>query len=169
MASMLLAFYATAQPKPGKETLVVTFPADYRWKGKKIPKDTKAIRETAYTVSGKDMENAPVQTVTVTTIDRRYYPIKAEGTPEEKWEYERTACPQVTLAIVDKKVIDGRTAILYSLKSETADECGSTVFLAYIVEGPTALHTVELDIPTTHFTPELYRQWCNALLLSRIE
>lgn len=166
---MLLVFHTTAQPKPGTETIVVAFPTEYRWKGKKIPKDTKAIRETVYTVRGKNMENTPIQTVTVTTIDRRYYPMKAEGAPEEKWEYERTNCPQVTLDVIDKKVVDGRTAILYSIKSDTDDECGSTVLLAYIVEGPTAFHTVELNIPTEHFTSALYQQWCDALLQSRIK
>lgn len=169
VASMFLASQIMAQPKPGKETIVVAFPTEYRWKGKKIPKDTKAIRGTEYTIRGRNMENAPVQTITVTTIDRRYYPMKAEGAPQEKLEYERANCPQATLDIVDITVVDGRTAILYSIKSDTDDECGSTVLLAYIIEGPTAFHTVELDIPKEHFTPSLYQQWCDALLQSRIK
>ncbi|MGK6351207.1 hypothetical protein [Parapedobacter sp. DT-150] len=171
VAGMLLVFLANAQPKPGKETIEVPFPPEYRWKSKAIPKDTKGIRSTLYTVSGKNTENAPVQTVTITTIDRRYYPMKAEGSPQEKWEYEKAGCPEATLEVIDRKVTDGRTAILYAIKStRSADgECGSTVLLTYVAEGPTAFHTVELAIPTQHFTPSVSQQWYHALLQSRIE
>ncbi|WP_257667751.1 hypothetical protein [Parapedobacter tibetensis] len=167
--SMFFVFHAMAQPKPGKETIVVAFPTEYRWKSNKIPKDTKAIRGTEYTIRDGNITEAPVQTITVTTIDRRYYPMKAEGAPAEKWEYEKISCPEAMLEVVDKKIIDGRTAILYAIKSDTDDDCGSKIFLAYIVEGATALHTVELDILREHFTPEVYKQWCDSLLLSRIE
>ncbi len=166
---MLFAFQAEAQPKPGEETIVVPFPSEYRWKSKKIPKDTKAIRGTSYTISGRNAADAPVQTVTVTTIDRRYYPIKAADSPAEKLEYEKASCREAMLEIVDRKVVDSRTAILYTIKSDTEDDCGSAVFLNYIAEGPTALHTVELEIPKQHFTPALYKQWCEVLLQSRIK
>lgn len=165
------AFLADAQPTAGKETLIVTLPTEYRWKSDKIPKDTKGIRSTAYTVRGKNPENTPVQRVTVTTIDRRYYPMKAEGSPEEKWIYEKAGCPEAELEIVDKKVVDGHTAILYAIKSTKLPdaECGSVTLITYVAEGPTALHTVELAIPKAHFTPERYQQWCDTLLQSRIE
>ncbi|WP_353126861.1 hypothetical protein [Parapedobacter pyrenivorans] len=166
-----VASLAEAQPTPGNETLIVTLPTEYRWKSDKIPKDTKGIRGVAYTPRGKNPESTPVQTVTVTTIDRRYYPMKAEGTPEEKWLYEKAGCPEAELEIVDRKVVDGHMAILYSIKSTKlpGGECGSVTLMTYVVEGPTALHTVELAIPTPYFTPERYKQWCDALLLSRIE
>lgn len=162
---------AEAQPTPGKETLVVTLPSEYRWKSDKIPKDTKGIRGTAYTVRGKNPTNAPVQTVTVTTIDRRYYPMKAEGSPEEKWTYEKAGCPEASLEIIDRRVVDGHTAILYSIKSTKlpGGECGMVTLITYVVEGPTALHTVELAIPTQQATPERYRQWYDVLLQSHIE
>src|SRR3546814_9856664 len=86
--------WAHAQIKPGEEKIVVDLPTEYRWKSKKIPKDTKGIRGTAYTVSGSAADDAPVKQVTVTTIDRRYYPMKAEGSPEEKWTYEKSGCPE---------------------------------------------------------------------------
>lgn len=164
-------FCGIAQPTPGKEKIVISFPGDYRWKNAKIPKDTKGIRGTSYTVRGSEAEKAPVKTVTVTTIDRRYYPMKALGTPEEKWEFEKAGCPEASLDIVDKKTVDGRTSILYVIKAtKSPDEaCGSTVLLTYVAEGPTALHTVELAIPQAHFTPELQQQWCDALLRSQIE
>jgi len=160
-----------AQPKPGKEKIVVALPEGYRWKSARIPKDTKAIRGTEYRVAGKNAQDAPVQTVTVTTIDRRYYPMKAAGMPEEKWEYEKAACIDAELEIVDRKEQDGRTAILYSIKSAKSgeSECGSTTLLTYVAEGPTAFHTVELAIPQDQLTPVLYKQWCDALLASRIE
>ena len=165
------AFSTAAQPTPGKETIIVSFPTEYRWKSNKIPKDTKGIRGTAYTVRGKNSESAPVQTVTVTTIDRRYYPMKAEGSPEEKWTYEKAGCPEAELDVVDSKAVDGRTAILYAIKSTKlpGGECGSVTLITYVAEGPTALHTVELAIPTEQLTPERYQLWCNALLQSRIE
>lgn len=165
------SFCASAQPTPGKETIVIHFPGEYRWKSEKIPKDTKGIRGTAYTVRGNQAENAPVNTVTVTTIDRRYYPMKAEGTPEEKWAFEKAGCPEASLEVVDKKTVDGRTSILYIIKATQSldGSCGSTALLTYVAEGPTALHTVELAIPQEQFTPELRKQWCDALLQSRIE
>lgn len=164
-------FCAQAQPTPGKEKIIIDFPREYRWKSAKIPKDTKGIRGTAYTVRGSEAEKAPVKTVTITTIDRRYYPMKAEGTPEEKWEFEKAGCPEASLDIVDKKTADGRTSILYAIKATKSPEgaCGSTVLLTYVAEGPTALHTVELAIPQEQFTPELQQQWHDALLQSRIE
>lgn len=163
--------FAAAQPKPGKEKIVVPFLKEYRWKSKKIPKDTKGIRGTEYTVRDKAADTAAVRTVTITTIDRRYYPMKAEGAPEEKWAFEKAGCPDAALDIVDKKVTDGRTAILYAVKATKLPdgECGSTVLLTYVAEGPTAFHTVELAIPTAQFTPERYKQWCDVLLQSRIE
>lgn len=163
--------WAHAQIEPGKEKIVVNLPAEYRWKSKKIPKDTKGIRGTAYTIRGSAGDDAPVKQVTVTTIDRRYYPMKAEGTPEEKWTFEKAGCPDATLEVVDRKVVDGRTAILYTIKSTKVPdgECGSANLITYVAEGPTALHTVELAIPQAQFTPERYKKWCDALLQSHIE
>ena len=163
--------WAHAQIKPGEEKMVVNLPSEYRWKSTKIPKDTKGIRGTAYTIRGRAADDAAVKQVTVTTIDRRYYPMKAEGSPEEKWQYEKSGCPEATLEVIDKKVVDDRTAILYAIKSTKVDdgECGSANLITYVAEGPTALHTVELTIPEEHFTPERYKKWCDALLLSHIE
>ncbi len=163
--------WAHAQIKPGEEKIVVNLPSEYRWKSKKIPKDTKGIRGTAYTIRGRAAASAPVKQVTVTTIDRRYYPMTAEGSPEEKWAYEKAGCPEATLEVVDKKVVEERTAILYAIKSTKVPdgECGSTNLITYVVEGPTALHTVELAIPETQFTPEGFKMWCDALLQSHIE
>lgn len=160
-----------AQIKPGEEKIVVDLPSKYRWKSTKIPKDTKGIRGTAYTIRGRAADEAAVKQVTVTTIDRRYYPMKAEGSPEEKWLYEKSACPEATLEVVDKKVVDGRTAILYTIKATKTPEgeCGSTNLITYVAEGPTALHTVELAIPEAQLTPERYKKWCDTLLRSRIE
>lgn len=171
---LLGGFFATSthgQIKPGEEKIVVDLPSEYRWKSNKIPKDTKGIRGTAYTVRGRTAHNAPVKEVIITTIDRRYYPMKAEGTPEEKWTYEKAGCPDAVLDVVDKKVVDGRTAILYAIKSTKLPDglCGSTTLVTYVVEGPTALHTVELAIPEAQFTPERYKKWCDALLQSHIE
>lgn len=167
----LFASSAHAQIKPGKEKIVVEFPQGHRWKSKKIPKDTKGIRGTAYTVRGSTAHDTPVKEVIVTTIDRRYYPMKAEGTPEEKWVYEKAGCPEAVLDVVDKKLEDGRTSILYAIKSTKLPDspCGSTTLVTYVVEGPTALHTVELAIPEAQFTEALYQQWCDALLKSHIE
>lgn len=160
-----------AQIKPGEEKLAINLPSAYRWKSTNIPKDTKGIRGTAYTIKGRTAEDAAVRQVTVTTIDRRYYPMKAEGSPEEKWQYERAGCPEAELEVVDKKTADGRTAILYTIKSTKLPDgaCGSTNLVTYVVEGPTALHTVELAIPEAQFTPETYEMWCTALLQSHIE
>lgn len=171
VACVCWVFGSKAQPTPGKEKIVITFPGEYRWKSTKIPKDTKGIRGTAYTVKGREEENAPVKTVTVTTIDRRYYPMKAEGTPEEKWEFEKAGCPEALLDIVDRKTAEGRTSILYAIKATKSPEgaCGSTVLLTYVAEGPTALHTVELSIPQERYTPELQQEWHDALLQSKIE
>jgi len=165
------AFSSQAQPTPGKEKIVVSFPGEYRWKTAKIPKDSKGIRGSAYTVRGSEAEKAVVKSVTVTTIDRRYYPMKALGMPEEKWEFEKAGCPEASLDVVDKKTVDGHTSILYMIKfTKSADgACGSTALLTYVAEGPTALHTVELAIPQEQLTPELQQQWCDALLQSQIE
>ena len=163
--------WAQAQIKPGTEKIVVNLPSEYRWKSKKIPKDTKGIRGTAYTIRGRAADDAAVKQVTVTTIDRRYYPMKAEGTPEEKWAYEKAGCPEAMLEVVNKKVVDGHTAILYAIKSTKVNdgECGSANLITYVVEGPTALHTIELNIPARQFTTDRYKQWCDALLQSYIE
>lgn len=171
MIGCFVASLAHAQIKPGKERIVVEFPEGYRWKSTKIPKDTKGIRGTAYTVRGSDAHDAPVKEVIVTTIDRRYYPMKAEGTPEEKWAYEKAGCPEAVLEVVDKKVVDGRTAILYAIKSTKLPDsgCGSGILITYVVEGPTAMHTVELAVPEAQFTVPMYQQWCDALLASHIE
>ena len=171
IAGLFTTSLAQAQIKPGTEKIVVNLPSEYRWKSTKIPKDTKGIRGTAYTVRGKKADSAPVMQVTVTTIDRRYYPMKAEGSPEEKWAYEQAGCPEAELDVVDKKVVEERTAILYAIKSTKLPdgECGSVTLITYVAEGPTALHTVELAIPESQLTPELYSQWCEALLQSHIE
>src|SRR5690606_39439988 len=78
---------------------------------------------------------------------------------------------EATLEVVDKKVVDGRTAILYTIKATKTPEgeCGSTNLITYVAEGPTALHTVELAIPEAQLTPERYKKWCDTLLRSRIE
>ena len=67
--------------------------------------------------------------------------------------------------------MDGHTAILYAIKSTKVanGECGSANLITYVVEGPTALHTVELAIPEALFTPDRYKMWCDALLQSHIE
>src|SRR5690606_34360583 len=161
----------SAQPTPGKERIVTVFPGTHRGKSSKIPKDTQGIRGTEFTARGKGSESAPVRTVIVTTIDRRYYPMKAAGTPEEKWEFERAGCPDAQLQVLDKKTVDGRTAILYAIEATKVPDgdCGSAVLLTYVAEGPTALHTIELMIPQDQYTPALLKQWSDALLQSRIE
>ncbi|WP_143053816.1 hypothetical protein [Parapedobacter koreensis] len=171
IVQLLSTFHGYAQPTPGKEKIVISLPAEYRWKSQNIPKDTKGIRGTSYAIRGKDAQQAPVQMVTVTTIDKRYYPMRAEGSPQEKLEFEKAGCPDASLDVVDKKVVEGRTAILYAIKNTKSAEgdCGSAVLLTYVAEGPTALHTIELAIPTSHFTQDTYHQWCDTLLQSRIE
>ena len=171
IACLCCACFVQAQPTPGKETIVIKFPGEYRWKSSKIPKDTKGIRGTSYTIKGRGAETAPINTVTVTTIDRRYYPMEARGMPEEKWAFEKSGCPDAELDVIDQKTVDGHTSILYAISAtRTADsDCGSTVLLTYITEGPTALHTVELTIPQEDFTPELLEQWREALLHSQVE
>ena len=171
IACLCWTFCSRAQPTPGKEKIVIDFPGDYRWKSSKIPKDSKGIRGTTYTVRGNAAEKAPVTTVTVTTIDRRYYPMKASGTPEEKWAFEKAGCPEALLDVVDQKQVDGRTAILYAITGtkSAAGPCGSTTLLTYVAEGPTALHTVELAIPQENYTPQLKQQWRDALVQSQIE
>ncbi len=170
MIAVLACFTAFAQPKPGRERISMELPAAYRWKSQKIPKDTKAIRGTLYTVRTAAGETAPVDSILITTIDKRYYPMKAEGAPEEKWAYVKSACPQAALEIIDRKVASGRTAILYCISSpgETDSVCGSSVLLAYIVEGPTALHTIELHIPVTQYSPEMAAMWRDILLAAVI-
>lgn len=162
---MLTCFAVLAQPRPGKERITIDLPSTNRWKNQKIPKDTKAIRGTLYTVRGKKA-NPPVDSIVVTTIDKRYYPMKANGAPEEKWIYMKAACPAAELEILNKKVVSGRTAILYTIKAANgvAAACGSSILLAYIAEGPTALHTIELHIPVAQFSEDVFETWCNILL-----
>jgi len=171
IACLCWAFSSKAQPVPGKETIVIDFPGEYHWKHTKIPKDTKGIRGMVYSMKGSGAANVPVKTVTVTTIDRRYYPMKALGMPEEKWQFEKAGCPEASLDMIDQKNVDGHTAILYAIKATRSanSDCGSTVLLTYVAEGPTALHTVELSIPQNEFTPQLQQQWHDALLQSKIE
>lgn len=160
----------SAQTTPGKESIKIQFPTEYRWKNKKIPKETKAIRGTAYTVRGKNAESASVKSVIVTTIDKRYYPMKAEGSPEEKWTYVKAACPDAILEVIDRQIADGRTAILYAIQSgnDQGGDCSSAVLLSYVIEGPTALHTIELYIPTDQYDQHTFKTWCDILLQAEI-
>ena len=167
---LLIGFAAMAQPTPGKEKISIDLPATMRWKSTKVPKDTKAIRGILYTVRG-EKNGAPVDSVVITTIDKRYFSLRAEGTPEEKWAYVKSECPTAELTIVDKKIIDaGRTAILYLIKPEDADSgaCSSSVLLTYVIEGPTALHTIEVHIPTLLFNSGILEQWRDILLRASI-
>jgi len=170
VAAILFVFLSvSAQPKPGEERITIELPSTYRWKSKKIPKDTKGIRGTLYAAAGKDTEAVPVDSVTITTIDKRYYPVKAEGIPEEKLAYIRIACSDATLEIVNSKTVPGRTAILYVIKGTNgAGGCGSSTLLTYVAEGPTALHTIELHIPAEQYSQEVFKLWCDILLGAKI-
>lgn len=167
---VLFAFVCvSAQPKPGEERITIELPSAYRWKSKKIPKDSKGIRGTLYMAVGRQSAAAPVDSVTVTTIDKRYYPINAEGTPEEKLAYIQIACSEATLEIVNSRTVSGRTAILYAIRGTIgAGECGSSTLLTYVAEGPTALHTIELHIPTEQYSQDLFKIWCDILLQAKI-
>ena len=163
-----LTIAAQPSPTPGKEQITIDLPETSPWKGKKIPKDTKAIRGKLYTVRGRRSE-AIVDSVVVTTIDKRYFPMKAEGAPEEKWAYIKTSCPAAELTIVNQKVASGRTAILYTVQSAgDNNDCGTAVLLAYIAEGPTALHTIEVYIPKGQFNDRTFGMWCDILLAAEI-
>lgn len=168
---VLFAFLSlSAQPTPGKEKITIELPAEYRWRSNKIPKETKAIRATAYTVRGNNAENSPVTSVTVTTIDKRYYPMKAAGSPEEKWTYVKIGCPDATLDMIDQRTTEGRTAILYAIRSASDEggDCDASVLLAYVAEGPTALHTIELYLPADTYGHEIFKMWCGILLQAEI-
>lgn len=158
-------------PQPGKEKLVIPLPADIRWKSQKVPKDTKAIRGFRYLASGPRSSQSVVQEILVTTIDRRYFPMKAEGSPEEKLQYEQTGCPDATLEIIDRHLADGRLAILYAIRKTKHAEalCGSTTQLVYVAEGPTAFHTAELVFPEEMYASSDFQRWCDIFRNCRIE
>lgn len=169
LISFLFAGVSYAQPKPGKESINIVLPKEYRWKKNKIPKDTKSIRGTEYTIRGKNTENAPVTSIIITTIDKRYYPIKAASAPSDKLSYTRENCPDAELKILEQQTQDNLTSILYTIQSPTEDACGQTVFLGYAVEGPTAFHTIELDINSEVYSEELMQQWSDILLAAVIK
>ena len=117
IAGFFTTSLAQAQIKPGTEKIVLNLPSEYRWKSTKIPKDTKGIRGTAYTVRGKKADGAPVMQVTVTTIDRRYYPMKVKGPREEKWRSEKPDGPEPGWMGVVKKLLGNVPPFLNALNS----------------------------------------------------
>lgn len=167
--ALLLTGKAHAQPTPGKEEIVIELPADYRWKQSRVRKDTKSIRESVFTVTGRHAATSPVKSVRVTTIDRRYYPISSVSAPTDKLNYLRTSCPEAQLNILERKMVDTRSSVLFSIQSEAAGNCGETVLLSYAAEGPTAYHTIELEIEKSESTTEDITQWSKILLTSVIQ
>lgn len=166
----LLSFIGVcAQPKPGGERITLELPSNYRWKSKKILKETKGIRGTLLHVMGRQVNSTPVDSITITTIDHRYYPLKAEGTAEEKLTYIQNRCPEATLDVVEQETIYSRVAILYTISGvDRSGGCGSSTLLNYVVEGPTALHTIELYIPSERYSQEIFDTWCAILLRAKI-
>lgn len=159
---LLCSFFAIvtfAQPKPGKESINIDLPAAYKWKKVKIKKDTKSIRGIEYSATGKNSADAPVQKVVITTIDRRYYPIKAGTTVSDKIGYTQSDCPEAKLTTVEQKTADKLTSIIYLISSETDDTCGDTIFLGYAIEGPTAFHTIDIEIAKENYSETLLDEW----------
>lgn len=167
--TLVLAYPAHAQPTPGKEEIIIKLPADYRWKQSRVRKDTKSIRESVYNVTGRTAASSTVKSVRITTIDRRYYPISSASAPTDKLNYLRTTCPEANLTILDRKMVDTRSSVLFSIQSEVDGYCGETVFLSYAIEGPTAYHTIELAIDKTDSITEDISQWSTILLGATIQ
>lgn len=158
-----------AQPTPGKEEVVIEFPSDYRWKQSRVRKDTKSIRESVFTATGRNAANATVKSVRITTIDRRYFPISSASAPTDKLSYIRTTCPDAALNILERRMEDTRSSVLFSIQSDTAGFCGQTVFVSYALEGPTAYHTIELEIENTPSIGDDTAMWSKILLAATVK
>lgn len=169
LIGFLFVGLAHAQPTPGKEEIVIELPSDYRWKRTRVRKDTKSIRESVYHVAGRDAANSTVKSVRITTIDRRYFPISSASAPTDKLNYHRTTCPDAMLSILERRMEDTRSSVLFSIQSDTDGYCGETVFLSYAVEGPTAYHTIELEIEKTETVGADTAQWSKILLDATVQ
>lgn len=149
---------------PGKEEIVIDLPTEYRWKRSRVRKDTPSIREFVHHVSGRNAENSLVKSVRINTIDRRYFPMSSASAPVDKLNFHQQTCPDATLEIIQRQMVDTRNSVLFSIQSDTDGYCGETIFLSLAAEGPTAYHTIELEIKNIpEATSELAR-WKQVLL-----
>ncbi len=169
MIGLLCCGPAYAQPTPGKEEIVIELPSEYRWKQSRVRKDTKSIRESVYHVAGRNAANSTVKSVRITTIDRRYFPISSASAPTDKLNFIRTTCPDANLNIQERRMEDTRSSVLFSIQSDTEGFCGQTVFLSYAVEGPTAYHTIELEIENTASIGDDMALWSKILLAATVK
>lgn len=161
--SFLFSPLAQAQTA-GKEEIVIELPDEYRWKRSRVRKDTPSIREFVYHISGKNSQESPVASVRINTIDRRYFPMSAISAPVDKLNFHQQTCLDATMTIIEQMTIDTRNRILFSIQSDVDGYCGQTVFLSLAAEGPTAYHTIELEITKTDEIDSVLTQWSRILL-----
>lgn len=169
--------------KPGREKITIQLPKDYRWDTRKVPKDESSIRawthhgtlRAAASTSAATASALPELTLEVTTIDRRYYPIRAGSSVTDKLTMMQNADPMSRLDIHQNKIQEKLKAIIYTISpgepgdKQSSAEDESYVLLGLAAEGPTAFHEVLLKIPRPLASPELIAYWTNVLASSLIE
>lgn len=165
--------------KPGREKITLQLPRDYRWDTRKVPKDESSIRSWTYQgtlrTAAEPATALPDLTLEVTTIDRRYYPIRAGSSVTDKLTMMQNADPMSRLDIHQNKIQENLKAIIYTISpGNPGDELSSVedepcILLGLAAEGPTAFHEVLLKIPRSLSSPELIAYWTNILSSCLIE
>ncbi len=159
---------AQAQIKPGKEKLEIDLPESVRWRTKKIPKDTRAIRGFEHFARPRDTAGLAVQSLELTTIDKRYFPIRARETVQQKVAFYKSSCEDAALQVLTQEQREHGSWIVYMVRTFGESDCLPEVFIGLAAEGPTAFHSVEILVPAERVTDELIAQWTDILGSARI-
>lgn len=155
--------------KPGKERIELQFPKDVKWKSTKNKKDTPSIRGFTWTPQLEKEGTYPVLKVEILTIDKRYYPLSAKDNVDEKWNYRQSLCSGSTLDVHYQNQDEKGLMIVYILRNPPESQegldkkCDPPIWILLAAEGPTAFHSVEVQIPETEYTTELVQSWVEIL------
>lgn len=158
----------SAQIKPGKEGIQITLDPAFKWKSKTEKSEYNAIRKTTYQISGKNSQDYPIQTLVQTTIDKRYYTILTRTAVLDKINYYQSQCAEAVLDLRQQgKTAKGNYSV-YVISAKSESICMDHVFIGLAVDGETAFHGVEIQIPKHLATDELIEQWTQYLSTFKI-
>jgi len=160
---------AQAQIKPGKEKLLVQLDPAYKWKSSTEKSEFNSIRKTTFKIQGKQSIEYPIQLLELTTIDKRYYTIKARAAAMDKLKYYQSQCQEIVLDLRQQGVTENGSFVIYILQAPIDVECMDHVFLGLAVDGPTAFHGIEIKIPKEKANAALLEQWVALLSEYKIQ
>lgn len=95
--------------------------------------------------------------------------MSSASAPADKLNFQHTVCPDATLTMLDQRFVDTRSSVLFSIQSDSDGICGETILLSLAAEGPTAYHTIELEIDKKTDVETELATWSKILLEAVIQ